>query len=166
MAVCKDWTVGLNSPRGLCGTGARIDSSLENAVAPHLERGCKAHHGAASRTDGIAGEEAAEIDEVEGVGEVLPIDLELHGHALGLVDIDPRRRTEQQGGVDAPAGEINTVDHLLAVLLQRGLLVTVELKRKPAAVLNSAGHPETWMHLIDPTRKQSITLVLGIGKVS
>jgi hypothetical protein len=52
-----------------------------------LKIGCEAQHDAAGRADGIAGEEASEINDIDYVGEILSVDLKAHFQAFRFVYI-------------------------------------------------------------------------------
>ena len=65
-----------------CGKQASTPGARETKV---LKAGRKAHGDAARRPDCVAGEKAAEIDDIQDVIKVLPVDLKLHIHVVGLI---------------------------------------------------------------------------------
>lgn len=73
----------VNASRGLaCVTRhAKLAASLWQQPA-WLKISSEAHGDAPGRADGIAGEKAAEVDHIDNIIEVLPVDLKNHLHAV------------------------------------------------------------------------------------
>ena len=67
-------------------------------------------------SDGVAGEQASEIDHVENVVQVLAVGLEAHGYAVRLIDFGSRGGIGLKRGQDAPAVEVDSADDLGAIL--------------------------------------------------
>jgi hypothetical protein len=81
-----------------------------------LEISRQAEGETARRSDGIAGEQAAKIDDVQDVVQILAVGLEAHLHAVGFVQVGAGRSVGLECGVDAAAGEVDAIEDLLAVL--------------------------------------------------
>ena len=99
-------------------------------------------------SDGVAGEQTAEIDDVENVGQILSVDLKTHVQPLGFIDIGARRSIHLERRINAAAREINAIQNLLAILREHGRRIAVEFEWQTGIVLNSRGDPESRPHLI------------------
>src|SRR5208337_3306344 len=128
--------------------------------------GGEAQGNATRRPDSIAREQAAEVDDVQNVGEVLAVDLKLHIHVIRLVDVRARRRIHLKRRIDAPAGKVDSTDHLLAVFGERPLWGSVDLEGQPGVVLNSARDPEARFYLVAKASAKAVALILRIGKMA
>jgi len=89
--------------------------------------------------DGISGEQAAKVDDIEPIG---------------------------WGRLDPAAGKINVIHHLLAILCQCQLIGPSKLKWQPTSIFGDAGDPESRAQLITDTRAHGVVLVRKIGKVA
>ena len=113
-------------------------------------------------SDGVAGEQTAEIDDVENVGQILSVDLKTHVQPLGFIDIGARRSIHLERRINAAAREINAIQNLLAILREHGRRIAIELKGQPGIVLNSRSDPEPRLHLITQAPANGIALILRI----
>jgi hypothetical protein len=86
-----------------------------------LEAGGQACGNAARRADGVAGEKASEVDDVENVVEVLGVDLEASIDAVRFVDIGAGGSVDLKRGIDASTGKVDAIDDLLTVDLDLSL---------------------------------------------
>ena len=68
--------------------------------------------------------------------------------------------------IDAAAGKVDAIQHLLAVFGENLGWVAVELEGEPGVVLNSARDPEAWFDLIAKTPANGVALILRIGEVA
>ena len=118
-----------------------------------LERGVEAKRETARRADGVAGEQAAEIDELQHVGKILPVRLQANVQSLGPVHFAARGRADHQGRVNPAARKINAIEDCLAVFRQHLRRVSVKFEREAGTVLNSAGDPQARFQLISPARE-------------
>jgi hypothetical protein len=110
--------------------------------------------------DGVAGEQASEVDHVENVGEVLSVDLKQHVYAIGLVNVRAGGGTDLKARIDAAAGKVDAVQDLLAVFGEDRSRVAVEFEGKAGVVLNSACDPKARFHLIADTSANGVALIL------
>src|ERR1700691_1395153 len=121
-----------------------------------LEVGRKAEGETPRWSDGIAGKKAAEIDDIQNVGEILSIGLNPHIQKLRLLNIRPPRGIHLEGRKDAPANEVDAIHDLLAVhlgysgdALGLGFAVrALKVERKTCIVLNPEGEPKALSDLI------------------
>ena len=118
------------------------------------------------RPDGVAGEQAAKVDDVEDVVEVLSVNLKPHIQAFGFVDVGAGRRVDLKTRIDAATREVDAAEDLRPIFGQNRGRVAVELERQAGVVLNSAGDPEARHDLIAQAAANGVALVLGIGEVS
>src|SRR6202041_1772582 len=106
-----------------------------------LERDAEAGRDAAGRADGGAGEEAGKVDDVETVGDVGGLNLELQ--RAGFLAIELRAHAEIHGKIwfHAVFREIHAGDDVGAVLRDqdRGRGIFAEVGGQPAAVLSAGG---------------------------
>ena len=82
-----------------------------------LKTGGEAHHDTARGTDGVAGKEPSKIDDINNVGEILPVDLKAHIQPLRIIHIRTHGGTYLKSGVDAPSREVDPIHNLLTVRL-------------------------------------------------
>src|ERR1700678_4284472 len=133
-----------------------------------LEVGGKAEGETPRRSDGIAGKEAAEIDDIQNVGEILSIGLHPHIQTLRLVNIRAGRGIHLEGRKDAPANEVDAIHDLLAVYLgysgdALGLGFAVralKVEWETCIVLNPAGDPKARSDLITYASANRVALIL------
>ena len=93
-----------------------------------LKLGLQAQGDTARRTDGVSREQPSKVDDVEYVGKVLAINLQMHLDALRLVNIGARRGVHLEGRIDTAAGEVDPIEHLLAVLGKNCGWIAVKIK--------------------------------------
>lgn len=113
------------------------------------------------RANGIAGEQATEVDDVQPIVEVVPVGLQAHLHTIRAVDLEPCGRAYSELRTNAATLEIDSADDSRSVLCESIGLLSCELKRKPGAIACSRGDPETPRKLITKTRSDRVALVLG-----
>ncbi len=87
-------------------------------TSQQLECGGETKEIASRRTDGVAGKEAGEIENVEAVVEIFCVGLQMDGAAFFLVKFGTRRQVKRERRLDASVGEIKPVDHPLAIFSQ------------------------------------------------
>src|SRR5580704_8411331 len=112
----------------------RLHRSGAKRHHPNLETGGETEGVTAGWSDGVAGKEAAEVDDVEAVVDVLHVGLDAHLQFFGAPEIGAEGGINRQGGAHAALGKVHAIHNLLAVLRQGVLLGASELKRKSAAV--------------------------------
>jgi hypothetical protein len=110
-----------------------------------LEAGVEAKGEASCGPNGIAGEETAEVDNVETVVQIVTVGLKTCGDSVALVYICSKRGLNGQRGVDTATVEVETVDDGRPVLGESIRLLTV----------NSNGRPE-------PERSPAANQIRGI----
>lgn len=102
---------------------------------PVLEGCDEANEETAWRSDGVAGEETAEIENVERIAEVFAVGLDSRCEAVGVVERCGGRSIQQQRRKNAAAIEIQATEHLRSVLREDGGGVAVEFKGQAGVVL-------------------------------
>ena len=88
-----------------------------------LEAGVEAESEASCGSDCVAGEETTEVDHIEPVVEVIAVGLKASVDFIAFVDIHTQRGLDGQGGIDAPAVEVEPVDYSGAVLSKSVCLI-------------------------------------------
>jgi hypothetical protein len=139
-----------------------------------LEVGRKAEGETPRRSDGIAGKEAAEIDDIQNVGEILSIGLNPHIQTLRLVNIRARRGIHLEGREYTSAIEVNAVHDLLAIhlgysgdALGLGFAVrALKVERETCIVLNSRSDPKARSDLITYAAANRVALILRIREMA
>ncbi len=121
---------------------------------------------AAGRADGVAGEEAAEIDDVQAIVQVLAVGLKVEGQFVGLIKLSAERGVDSEGGLDASAVDVDAVDDGLAILGQRLLVGAIKIKGQATAIFGAGGNPHTRSELIANAGTGGVALILRVGKVS
>ena len=111
-------------------------------------------------------EKSPEVDHPQNIGEVLSVDLKHHAQVIRLVDIRARGGVDLKRGVDAAAIEVDAVHDLLAVLGERIVNRTLEVKGETGVELNSAGDPETAYDLKAEAAAKCVALILRIGEMA
>ena len=112
------------------------------------EIGYQAGGDAARGANGISREQAAKIKHIEHVGKVRCVDLQPQIRAFGLIKIGARRRVDLKRRIDAPAVEVDAAQDRLSVSRENSGRVAIELERKAAIELNSAGDPQARHNLV------------------
>src|SRR6202034_2115763 len=92
-----------------------VTHSLYPICSAASETGRQTEGEAARRTDGIAREEATEVNHIDDVGKVFAVRLEAHIHTFGLVKVRACRNVHLKRRQDAAAREIKPVNNLLPV---------------------------------------------------
>ena len=85
------------------------------AVFSVLKTGREAHSNTSRRPDGVAGEETAEVDDIQDVSQILAVDLKLHLQTLRLVDIHARGSIDLKRRIDAAAFKVDSSEDLRAI---------------------------------------------------
>jgi len=106
---------------------------------PEPEAGRQTESITACWRDGISGEQAAKVADIEPIG---------------------------RGQLDPAAGKISAIHHLLAILRQCQLVGPGKLKWQPTSVFGAAGDSESRAQLITDGRRHGVALVLRIGEVA
>ena len=104
--------------------------------------GCDAEVIAAGWGNGGGGEEAGEVEDVETVVDVFGVGLQAQGTLLFFVEIGASREIERKRGLDASAGEVDSVDHLLTIFRQGLIVVSGEFEGQAATVFCAGCEPE------------------------
>jgi len=112
------------------------------------------------RSNGVTGEQTAEVDKFERVTHVRDIALKLHSAISPLVDIGLHRSILREVGIDAVTSEIEVIDHYLTV--RRGILLRsqIRLKWQSAVEVTTQGEPQPGRDLITPSCANGLPLVL------
>src|SRR5271166_4205736 len=131
-----------------------------------LENCCQAECVAAGRADGIAGEKAAEVEDVQAVVQVLAVGLKVESEFVGLIKLSAEGGVDGEGGLDVSAREVDAIDDRLAVLGQRLLVGSGEIKGQATAIFGAGGNPHTRNQLITKAGADGVALILRIGEVS
>ena len=109
--------------------GHNFDHSwMQNRGQSWLEGGGKAQGYTSGRTDGIAREKSAEVNNIENVTEILAVDLKPGLEVVRLIHVGTRRGIDLKRWIDASASKINTIDYLLAVFGERLLFGAFEFE--------------------------------------
>src|ERR1700685_1404032 len=143
--------------------GCRKAVSLKT---PALEVGGETKIVAARGANGVAGEEAAEVDDVKNIIKVLSVVLECDNHVVGLVNICARRGIDLERGIDSASGKVDAIQDLLAVFREHRGRIAVELEGEPGGVLNSARDPESRGELVANASTNRVALILRIGEMA
>src|ERR1700683_2543009 len=146
--------------------GEEIDSEGESWKKGELKRGGEAHGEGAGRADGVAGEEAAKVDDVEDVGEILAVNLEAGVKALGVVEQSASGGVDLEGRINAAAREIDTTENLRAIFGKDVGGIAVKFEGQPGIVLNAAGKPEARIYLIAEAAANCVALILGVREMA
>src|SRR5580698_28050 len=125
------------------------------------------------RPNCIAGEKSAEVDYVENVIQILPVDRKAHVHAIRFIKVRARRSIHLKRRINPLPRKIDPVNDLLPVSLYflrnalryRNRRIAFEIKWQPAIKLHSARYPETRRHLIAQPSANRISLILRIWKM-
>src|SRR5580704_451057 len=131
-----------------------------------LEVGVKPQAKAARRTNGVAGEKAAEVDHVQNIVKVLSVGLNIHLHAIRLVNLRPGRGVDLERWINAASSEVDPIQHLLSVLRQHRCRVAYEFKGQAGVKLNSSTNPETRPDLVASAPANGVPLIGSNRKVS
>lgn len=120
----------------------------------------------AGGAQGVAGEQASEVDYFQFVAQVLGVGLEAQRAFFVVVEIGACREILREVGADAVATKIQVIDHRLTVF--RGVLLRsqIRLKRQSGVVIAAHGDPQVRGELIADAGANGLPLVLGIGKMS
>src|ERR1700757_1605303 len=95
-----------------------------------LEARVQAKERATARADGIAGEEASEVNHVEAVVEVAPIGLQGDLDTIARVECRSERCVDGKLRADATAFEVDAADDSRPVLCKRFGFAASEFERK------------------------------------
>ena len=107
-----------------------------------LKGRCKAKEITSGRADSVAREQAAEVDHVEAVVEVLSVGLQPERSAFFFVEVGAGGDIDGKCGFDASVSEVDAIDHILAVFRKRLGFCSGKFKRQAASVFCAATREE------------------------
>jgi len=109
--------------------------------ASALELCIEAEEQTAWRADGVAGEKAAKIEDLERVVEVFAVGLDSGGESLGMVESCSCGCVEEKSWKDAAAIEIKTAQDSWTVLGENGGWIPLELEGEAGIKLDACCDP-------------------------
>src|SRR5882724_10220801 len=126
----------------------------------NLKAGIQAQGIATRRANGIAGEEASKVDNVEAIVQVGDVSLKAHFEFFSFPDVGTDGSVDGKQRLDAANIKVDAVDYFLTILIDGVLLVSRKFKGQAGAVFRAKSDGNTIGQFITESRADGMTLVL------